>query len=116
MIESDIIREVFLPNRGSCFECLRKIRWPQGVKCIYCSSSKVHKDGYTDKGAAKYYCLNCGKYFNDLTNTVFHHHKFTIEEMEGDVTLKNLVEIDEIYVTAGEKVGGHTKNVKESAF
>jgi len=26
--------------------------------------------GYTEKGAAKYHCLNCGKYFNDLTDSV----------------------------------------------
>lgn len=50
------------------------------MKCIYCGSTKVHKDGYTDKGATNY-CLNCGKYFNDLTNTIFHHHKFIIKEM-----------------------------------
>ncbi|MHC1587797.1 MAG: hypothetical protein ACXQTX_04950 [Candidatus Syntropharchaeia archaeon] len=30
----------------------------------------------------------CGKYFNNLTNTIFEHHKFPIEE---------------IYITAGEK-------------
>jgi len=27
-------------------------------------------DGYTDKRTAKYHCLNCGRYFNDLTNSV----------------------------------------------
>ena len=37
--------------------------------------------GYTEKGAAKYHCLNCGRYFNALTKTIFEHHKFPIEEM-----------------------------------
>ena len=35
-----------------------------------------------NKGAAKYHCPNCGRYFNDLTKTIFEHHKFPIEEME----------------------------------
>lgn len=143
MIEGSIIKNVFLPDRYRCLECLRKLRWPDGVKCVYCGSSMLHKDGYTDKGATKYYCLNCGKYFNDLTNTVFKHHKFPIEEMfyilkemeykstseiskelgkaydsvlcfirevqnisgniEAGLLLKDIVEIDEIYITAGEK-------------
>jgi len=116
---------------------------PDGMRCPHCGSSRLHRDGYTEKGAAKYHCLNCGKYFNDLTKTIFEHHKFTIEEMfyilkemenkstlqiskelgrkydsvlafvreiqeiaekiEGEISLKDLVEIDEIYITAGEK-------------
>jgi len=52
----------------------------------------MHKDEYTEKGAAKYHCLNCGKYFNDLTKTIFEHHKFSIEEivlhLEGDGGIK----------------------------
>ena len=54
---------------------------PNGVRCPHCGSSRLHRDGYTEKGAAKYHCLNCGRYFNDLTKTIFEHHKFTIEEM-----------------------------------
>jgi len=39
-----------------------------------------------NKGAAKYHCPNCGRYFNDLTKTIFEHHKFPIEvlHLEGD--------------------------------
>lgn len=143
MIEQSIIKGVFLPDREKCFEFLRKLRWPDGVKCLHCGSSKIYNDGHTDKGAVKYYCLNCDKYFNDLTNTIFWHHKFPIEEMfyilkemehkstleisnelgrkydsvlafvrevqtvsekiETGVTVKGLIEIDEIYITAGEK-------------
>ena len=81
MIESSIVNGVFLPNRESCLEYLRKLRWPDGVRCPHCGSSRLHRDGYTKKGAAKYHCLNCGRYFNDLTKTIFEHHKFSIEEM-----------------------------------
>ncbi len=143
MIEEDIIKHVFLPDPEECFEYLRNLRWPEGVKCIHCGSPRVYRDGYTSKGAVKYHCLNCNKYFNDLTNTIFEKHRFPIEEMfyilkemehkstleisreigrkydsvlafvrevqeiaekiERGVTLKDLVEIDEIYITAGEK-------------
>ena len=34
-----------------------------------------------DTQGKKYHCLNCGKYFNDLTKTIFENHKFPIEEM-----------------------------------
>ena len=40
------------------------------MRCPHCGSSRLHRDGYTEKGAAKYHCLNCGRYFNDLTNSV----------------------------------------------
>ncbi len=143
MIEQSIIRGVFLPERERCLGYFRNLRWPDGTKCVYCGSSILHKDGYTDKEAMKYYCLDCGKYFNDLTHTIFEHHKFPIEEMfyilkemehkstseiskeigrkydsvlafvreiqnvsqkiEDDVILKDIIEIDEIYITAGEK-------------
>ena len=43
---------------------------PDGVRCPHCGASRIHKDGYTDKGAAKYHCLNCHEYLNDLTNPV----------------------------------------------
>jgi len=54
---------------------------PNGVRCPHCGSSRLHRDGYTEKGAAKYHCLNCHEYLNDLTKTIFEHHKFPIEEM-----------------------------------
>jgi len=143
MLKSSIVKEVFLPKRESCFEYLRKLRWQDGVRCPYCGASRIHKDGYTGKGAAKYHCLNCGKYFNDLTKTIFEHHKFPIEEMfyilkemkykstlqiskelerkydsvlafvrevkeieekiDREISLKDLIEIGEVYITAGEK-------------
>jgi len=42
------------------------------TRCPCCGASRTYKymDGYTDKRTAKYHCLNCGRYFNDLTNSV----------------------------------------------
>jgi len=68
-MDSEAVREVFLPRREDCLEYLRKKRWKEGVKCPYCGSLKIWADGYTRKGARKYECRECGRYFNDLTGT-----------------------------------------------
>jgi transposase-like protein len=80
-MDREAVREVFLPRREDCLEYLRKIRWKEGVKCPYCGSLKIWADGYTRKGARKYECRECGRYFNDLTGTIFDRHHFPIEEM-----------------------------------
>ena len=51
------------------------------MKCPYCGSLKIWADGYTRKGARKYECRGCGRYFNDLAGTIFERHHFPIEEM-----------------------------------
>jgi transposase-like protein len=50
-------------------------------KCPYCGSAKIWMDSHTRKGARKYACQGCGKYFNDLTGTILAHHHFPVEEM-----------------------------------
>jgi transposase-like protein len=82
-MDKDAVKEVFLPNREDCFKFLRKKRWDEkgGVRCLYCGSQNIHHNGYTPKGARKYKCCECGKYFNDLTGTIFENRRFFIEEM-----------------------------------
>jgi len=80
-MDPEAVRSVFLPSRDDCFEYLRRKRWREGVKCPYCGSLNVWRDGFTPKGARKCECLGCGRYFNDLTGTVFEHHQFPLEEM-----------------------------------
>lgn len=81
MIATEIIKKVFLPDREKCLEWIRQTRWPKGIKCLYCKSEKIQKHGKSRKGAQRYICSDCGKHFNDLTGTLFHNRKFTIEEM-----------------------------------
>ena len=60
-------------------------------RCPYCGASRIHKDRYTDKGAAKYHCLNCGRYFNDLTNGPIkrrYDSKTEIKPIYGIVTVE----------------------------
>jgi len=79
---------------------------PNGVRCPHCGSSGLHREGYTDKGAAKYHCLNCHEYLNDLTNSVSAFVRVVqeiAEKIEEGTILKDLIEINEVYITAGEK-------------
>ncbi len=75
-----------LPPRDQCYDALRSARFGDTVTCIHCGSDNVVKRGTTNKGAQRYWCKDCETYFNDLTETVFGHHRFDIEEMFYIVT------------------------------
>lgn len=59
-----------------CFEVVREKRWPQGVCCPFCGGVHVIKHGHdeTQTHRQRYACKSCGRYFDDLTGTVFEHH------------------------------------------
>jgi len=40
--------------------------------------SDIWIDDFTLKGAKKYHCQQCYRYFNDLTGTVFDIHNFSL--------------------------------------
>ena len=81
MIHHKLVKKVFLPKREDCLEYLRDVKWKETVRCPYCCSSDIWSDGVTPKGAGKYQCQRCHRYFNDLTGTLFEHHHFPVEEM-----------------------------------
>lgn len=81
MLPHTLVRDVFLPKREDCFGYLRNIRWKNGVQCPYCHSTHIWREGATPKGALKYRCRGCNRYFNDLTGTIFENRKFSLEEM-----------------------------------
>jgi transposase-like protein len=59
-----------------CYETVRRLRWPAGVRCAHCESDEVIKRGRDDSDPVcqRYECKICGKRFDDLTNTVFSGH------------------------------------------
>jgi transposase-like protein len=59
-----------------CFETVRNIRWPSGIKCPHCNACNAIKRGKDDTEDYKqrYECKSCNKRFDDLTNTVFAGH------------------------------------------
>ena len=65
-----------LIDDAKCYETVRELRWPEGVRCAHCDSPQVTKQGRdtTQSHRQKYRCQGCGRYFDDLTGTVFAGH------------------------------------------
>jgi transposase-like protein len=65
-----------LIDDAKCYAEVRKLRWPEGVRCPQCGSSQVNKRGFHDHQPQRqrYHCQACSKQFDDLTDTVFENH------------------------------------------
>ena len=66
-----------LIDDAKCYETVRKLRWPDKiVLCPHCGSDNNIKHGHhnTDTERQKYFCKDCNRYFDDLTNTIFEGH------------------------------------------
>ena len=65
-----------LIDDAKCFETVRALRWPEGVRCVHCASAGVSKQGRdtTHPHRQKYRCHDCGRWFDDLSGTVFAGH------------------------------------------
>jgi transposase-like protein len=61
---------------AKCFEVIRELRWPNGIKCPECEASIINKRGFhtTQAHRQRYKCKHCGKQFDDLTDTIFEGH------------------------------------------
>lgn len=55
-------------NMKDAFTTIREMRFKEGLGCVHCGSVKVKRNGkYRDR--QRYLCRDCGKSFNDLSNT-----------------------------------------------
>jgi transposase-like protein len=65
-----------LIDDAKCFDTVRSLRWPDGVRCPDCDSAVVIKKGRDDTQPEKqrYECRSCGRRFDDLTGTIFAGH------------------------------------------
>ncbi len=61
-----------LIDDARCFELVRQHRWPEGVRCPHCDSTKIARDGRDEAQPhrQRYRCAACGARFDDLTGTV----------------------------------------------
>ena len=61
---------------AKCFETVREMRWPEGVRCVHCGADTVAKNGRDETQAERqrYRCRTCDRYFDDLTGTIFEGH------------------------------------------
>jgi len=60
-------------------ESLRKYQWPKGIVCPECRSKRI----YTIKDKAKikkYTCKDCLRRFSDISSTVFHKTRLSLDK------------------------------------
>lgn len=71
-----MIRIHALLDDEKCFETVRTMRWPDGVRCPECNSEKTAKRGFhtTQPARQRYECQACRRQFDDLTDTIFEGH------------------------------------------
>jgi len=53
-----------------CRETIKKLRWPQGVKCLRCESDNVSPEPISDRKV--YVCYSCRYQFSATVDTIFH--------------------------------------------
>ena len=55
-----------------CYETVRRLRWPDGVRCPHCGAAEITKQrrDTTQPARRKYHCERCHRRFDDLTGTV----------------------------------------------
>jgi len=65
-----------LIDDAKCYETVRSLRWPDGVRCPACDSTEVIRKGCDERHAARrrYQCRACHQRFDDLTGTIFAGH------------------------------------------
>jgi len=65
-----------LIDDAKCFEVVRELRWPDGVRCPKCSSNAIKKRGFHTHQVhrQRYECGSCGQQFDDLSGTIFEGH------------------------------------------
>ncbi len=75
-MQKPFVRIQQLVSDEQCYETIRELRWPEGVRCPHCNSDHVIKRGRDETQTARqrYECKICGKRFDDLTETIFAGH------------------------------------------
>jgi transposase-like protein len=65
-----------LIDDAKCYETVRELRWPDGMRCPHCGSAEVRKRGHDERQPhrQRYACKGCGRQFDDLSGTIFEGH------------------------------------------
>ena len=65
-----------ITDDAKCYEMVRHLRWPDGVRCPHCESARVVKQGRddTELQRQRYECRSCRRRFDDLSDTIFANH------------------------------------------
>jgi len=80
-MDKAFIKIQHLISSAQCYEKVRELRWPEGVRCPHCKSENIIKRGRDEiqLSRQKYECKSCEKRFDDLTETVFSGHHQPLE-------------------------------------
>ena len=77
------VPDMFPVNRfvseSAAADLLQQVRWRNGVECPRCRSDLTVRNG-SYRVYQRYLCKNCGRTFNDKTDTIFAHSKLTLKE------------------------------------
>ena len=65
-----------LIDDGQCYQTVRELRWPDGIKCPSCASHRSSSAALMTQNSARqrYECTSCHTRFDDLTDTIFAGH------------------------------------------
>jgi transposase-like protein len=65
-----------LIDEAKCYQSVRQLRWPDGLRCVWCHSDQIKRRGLhqRQRERQRYHGQACGRDFDDLTNTVFAPH------------------------------------------
>ena len=78
---SDTVHEWYDSKHSAPSESeIRLINQINITSCPYCGGSNLKKNGHYRSGIQEYKCLDCGKDFSPLTNTIFADRKIPIAE------------------------------------
>jgi transposase-like protein len=76
MAAADLVNLTSLIDDAKCFALVRRLRWPEGVRCPEGGSEAVARNGHDDTQPhrQRYRCQACAARFDDLTGTVLAGH------------------------------------------
>ena len=82
-----------LMNESACFQKIRELRWKDGpVCCPRCGHDSCVETGSSKKhpSCLSYCCQECGRNFNDLTDTIFAESNLSIKTWMACLYLMNM--------------------------
>lgn len=71
-----LINILGITDDAKCYEMVRRLRWPEGLRCPDCDAAHVVKQGRddTEPQRQRYECRSCARRFDDLTDPIFAGH------------------------------------------
>jgi len=67
-------------SEASAARLLREVRWPNGVRCVYCGSLSIIGWGWYRRVYRRYRCKACLRTFNDKSGTGFEYSRIPLNE------------------------------------